>query len=118
MSSEFCYILMNLIANTVLEARKDELTPLDAHNSWLMHDVDQKKPGFEVSSLHSRGRSNNGYDYVPGRDDSMGPMASKGAHMGYSDHDRQRSSSPDDFAHFNRQPVLPDLEYKGRGIAM
>lgn len=44
-------------------AENDELTPLDAHNSWLMKPMDKAIFQQEVTSLHSRGRSLNGKSY-------------------------------------------------------
>lgn len=82
-----------------------------------MHPVDQKKPGFDVTSIHSRGRSHNGYDVVSTREESNAPLARFGAGMGQAGHDRSRSHSPDEYMQYHqRQPVLPNLEYQGRGI--
>lgn len=70
-----------------------------------------------TSSQHARGRSQNGYDMLPLRDESHDRLAASGAPMGGAYRDQSRSPSPaEDVHHMHRQPQLPDVEY--RGIAL
>ncbi|KAI9668433.1 MAG: hypothetical protein M1831_001187 [Alyxoria varia] len=97
----------------------DALTPLDAHNSLLMYPMDSKDGKGqhpEMVTTHARGRSENGYDMLPLRDESNDRLAVKPGSAGtdVSYHDRTRSISP--VENQRRQPQLPDLGYKGLAI--
>ena len=92
----------------------DALTPLDAHNSLLMYPMDGKEKGrTEMITTHARGRSANGYDMLPLREESHDRLGSRGS-MSSHYHDRTRSTSPVEAQ--KRQPQLPDIEYKGIAI--
>ena len=107
------------------EKTKDDLTPLDAHNSLLMYPVKDKgfpEPKTEMVGTHARGRSQQGYDMLPLREEQS-RLLSPSPHreptmpdigMG-GGHDRQRSMSPVG----PRQPQLPDLDFRSRpGMAL
>lgn len=97
----------------------DTLTPLDAHNSLLMYPMDGKNGvRSEVLSVHARGRSQQGYDMLPLRDESKDRLISQ-------DHERSMSREPSlpqlysDNSYRSpspalgfRQPQLPDLDHR------
>ncbi|KAI9725549.1 MAG: hypothetical protein M1828_003037 [Chrysothrix sp. TS-e1954] len=102
---------------------RDDLTPLDAHNSLLLssypndskHPFLQSQSEMSTSTLHNRGRSQNGYDMLPLREDGSDNLVHRGAAMGgYGG--RARSISPESIYYGRKQPQLPDLEYTGRAI--
>ncbi|KAL9053260.1 MAG: hypothetical protein Q9162_004868 [Coniocarpon cinnabarinum] len=104
------------------EKTKDDLTSLDAHNSLLMYpmmkDTKPAIPNVEQVGAHARGRSQQGYDMLPLRDESdrlLSPSPDRQPNLSTVAHDRQRSMSPVG----PRQPQLPDLDFKGRpGMAI
>ena len=110
----------NSLLTSLIEAKKDldTLTPLDAHNSLLMYPVKEKAPitsNSEMVGAHARGRSQQGYDMLPLRDESsrlLSPSPTREPTMptigmAGAGHDRQRSMSPVG----PRQPQLPDLDF-------
>ena len=112
-------------ANSSPEKMKDldTLTPLDAHNSLLMYPMKDKEGATaktEMIGAHARGRSQQGYDMLPLRDEShrlLSPSPNREPNLPglEAGHERQRSMSPVG----PRQPQLPDLDFKGRpGMAL
>lgn len=120
MVSEPSETLTRAILTRITEKLKDldTLTPLDAHNSLLMYPVDSKTGvRSEVTGIHSRGRSQQGYDMLPLRDESSDGLLSEDRARSMSREpslpqvyaDDYRSPSP--MAN-HRQPQLPDLDYR------
>lgn len=115
---------LDLTLTTRLEKMKDDLTPLDAHNSLLMYPMKDNKgatSNTEMVGAHARGRSQQGYDMLPLRDESshrlLSPSPSREPALPSvgAGHDRQRSMSPVG----PRQPQLPDLDFRARpGMAI